>query len=57
MSDDDGHNYIIPSNEEAEFIRWVVAAPYWDNYKGKEYDNNRIDNTNAWTFIDPQEDL
>lgn len=56
MSDDDGHDYIIPADEEAHFRRWLACGPYWDNYKGKEYNDCRIDIPTFFTFIDPRED-
>lgn len=57
VRDDDGHNYLIPAEDTQEFKLWLKAGPYWDNYKGKEFNNNMINSEHHWTFIDPQEDI
>ena len=56
VSDDDGHTYLIPATEKVDFFRWLERSVYWDNYRGKAYDDCRIDSSSFWTFIDPQED-
>lgn len=41
--DDDCHWYLIPDGEVVAFECWVAAGPYWDDYHGPVFDDNRID--------------
>jgi len=52
VRDDDGHNYLIPSNEKNQFDRWV----YDQSWDGKEFDDYRINGVSQWTFENPLED-
>lgn len=53
MSDESGHEYFIPVDEEAQFNAWVEATETGDSdYTGREYDGNRIDG--HFSFTDPR---
>ena len=41
--DDDGHWYLIHSHEKKAFETWLENGPYWENYDGPCFDENRID--------------
>jgi hypothetical protein len=57
VSDDDGHNYIIPAGMQKQFDRWLEScqddAP---PYSGFTFDENRIDSPSNYTFTSPKED-
>lgn len=56
MSDDDGHDYFVPVGKEKAFREWLAAGPYWENYKGEEFES--IDSAlSCFTFENPQEML
>jgi len=56
MRDDDGHDYIIPADEEAQFRRWLACGPYWEGYEGYDYNDCAIGcSPSCYTFTDPQE--
>jgi hypothetical protein len=53
--DDSGHEYFIPVDEVDDFYRWVEMMEGGissDNYRGLDYDINRIDG--RFTFTDPR---
>lgn len=51
MSDDDGHDYLIPVGYERAFEDWVAAAPYWENWVGDDFNEYRINcSTRFFTF-------
>ena len=55
--DDDGHDYLIPENEAEQFRDWIDHGPYWEDYKGKDYNDSRVGtHIGNFTFTDPQED-
>ncbi len=55
MKDDDGHTYIIPLGMEPAFLRWLEAGPYWDGYKGPDFNENRLDShLTCYSFADCQ---
>lgn len=56
MSDDDGHDYLIPVDQRVAFIDWVLAGPYWEGYEGPEFDDARLNmHLCNYSFVDPQE--
>lgn len=42
VNDEDGHWYVIPAAENDEFECWLSAAPYWEDYCGKDFSDCRI---------------
>lgn len=57
VDDDDGHWYVIRVEEEKSFAQWLDAAPYWEGYKGKDFDQCRVDGPHtvqfaSWSEID-----
>lgn len=42
VTDDDGHNYIIPADKKDEFQRWVE---YMESDSGEEFDGDGADAT------------
>lgn len=57
MSDDSGHEYFIPTDEETIFEGWLQTFDDdWDDefqtYLGPDYEKNRIDGN--FTFSDPK---
>jgi hypothetical protein len=56
MSDNDGHKYIVPENEEAEFEAWVIqedSGGLVTSLFREDFRDMRV-NTAGWTFTDPQ---
>jgi len=43
IQDDDGHWYVIDVTEEKAFRKWEAAAPYWEGYQGKDFNECRVD--------------
>jgi hypothetical protein len=55
MEDDDGHTYLIAVGQEAAFLKWLAAAPYWEGYEGKDFERWRLDgDPSRFTFTDPR---
>ena len=54
VSDNDGHDYVIPANLDDEFYKWVDAEENDEVYDGYEDFNEFRMNTNNLTFTDPQ---
>jgi hypothetical protein len=55
MSDDSGHEYFVPVEQEQQFEQWVAYTEevFADlDYDGPEFDVNRIDG--RFTFTDPR---
>lgn len=50
VSDDDGHHYLIPGESSDDFQTWLDAGPYWENYKGVDYNDYRCDSPSLYTF-------
>lgn len=42
ISDDDGHWFVIPVDEEDRFHEWVRAVEDGKKWKGKGYDGNAL---------------
>jgi hypothetical protein len=52
LSDNDGHDYIIPVGHEGNFYSWVETTE--DSEESEfDFENNRINNT-GWTFTNPK---
>ena len=54
LSDDDGHKYLIEVGKEAAFYEWLNAGPYWENYKGEEFESLGS-HFSTYSFCDPRE--
>ena len=54
VSDNDGHDYVIPAHLDDEFYKWVDAEENDEVYDGYEDFNEFRMNTNNLTFTDPQ---
>lgn len=52
ISDNDGHNYIIPADQVPQFEMWVTCMDM-DEYTIFDFEDCRM-NVNNLTFIDPQ---
>lgn len=55
MSDDSGHEYFVPVDEETWFEGWLLTFEddvIEENYAGPDYEKNRIDGN--FTFTDPR---
>ncbi len=50
IQDDDGHWYVILVSDEKAFAKWLAAGPYWNGYKGKHFDDCRIDGPHRIVF-------
>lgn len=50
VNDDDGHSYIIRQDETSEFEAWLNAAPYWEGYEGKDFEECAINGTHTLRF-------
>jgi hypothetical protein len=45
---------MIPADEEDAFQKWVEAAPYWEGYEGKNYEECALGGSPSnVTFADP----
>jgi len=54
VSDDDGHDYLIPAAKEKYFEEWVAAGPYWEEYDGEDFSDCAIGcSTSQYTFLNP----
>ena len=54
ISDNDGHDYIIPADRDEDFYRWVDAEENGKKLRPKiDFEPIRI-NCYGWTFTDPQ---
>jgi hypothetical protein len=53
VSDNNGHEYVIPADSVDEFYRWVDAWEDGGEYNGKDFEDCRM-NINNLTFADPQ---
>lgn len=42
VTDDDGHWYAIPADKLGAFNAWLEAGPYWEDFKGEEFDDARL---------------
>jgi hypothetical protein len=61
VSDDDGHDYLIPAELEKQFNHWVDSADPFDEdaaeYDGPDFNEFRTGmSPNSYTFTDPKED-
>lgn len=57
LSDDDGHDYIIPVGEEKQFEAWVAATSNDEEYEGKSYEDKAIGGAPSLiSFTDPRID-
>lgn len=55
LSDDDGHQYLIPVEDESNFEHWLESIYENKNYKGKSFEDCRLHRSfTAYSFIDPQ---
>lgn len=55
VRDDDGHDYMIPADEQDEFQRWLDAGPYWEGYEGEDFNARRIGGSpSLYSFTDPK---
>lgn len=53
--DDDGHHYLIRVNDNAKFDLWLEAAPYWDGFEGKEFDEDMLSGgVSSYSFTSPE---
>jgi hypothetical protein len=50
IGDDDGHWYVILADEADAFRRWCDAAPYWEDYVGKDFSTCRVDGPHSVAF-------
>lgn len=50
IDDDDGHWYVILVSEEKAFQKWLDAGPYWTKYKGKDFNECRVDGPHRVVF-------
>lgn len=50
IDDDDGHWYVILVSEEPAFAKWLAAAPYWEGYRGKDFNDCRVNGPHAVQF-------
>jgi hypothetical protein len=55
IGDNDGHDYIIPTEQEDLFYRWVDAMESDEELDSdiQCFDDCRV-NCSGWTFTDPQ---
>ena len=56
MSDNDGHEYIVPENKETEFEAWIIEMDsdgLVTSLFKEDFEDMRINNSN-WTFTDPR---
>lgn len=54
LTDDDGHMYLVEVGKQEEaFLKWLAAAPYWENYEGEEFEDIGGD-PSRYTFTDPR---
>ena len=53
VQDDDCHWYLIMADDYELFCIWVKDSPYWDEYKGPCFDENRCDSPECYTFDNP----
>lgn len=52
VSDNDGHEYIVPADQEENFYTWVEAN---ETHEDTDFDfADRRLNSSSWTFTDPQ---
>ena len=54
LSDDDGHKYLIEVGKEEAFQKWLDAGPYWENYKGEEFESLGS-HFSTYSFADPRQ--
>ena len=56
LRDDDGHDYLIEVGKEKAFEKWIAAGPYWENYKGEDFNEARIgSHFSTYSFADPRQ--
>ena len=51
LSDESGHDYVVPVGNQKEFYAWVDAEG--QEFSGKDFQDCRV-NVNRLTFTDPQ---
>lgn len=55
VKDDDGHTYLIPADKQADFEKWLEAGPYWEDYKGEDFQDYETGcSACRYTFTDPK---
>lgn len=53
LSDESGHDYIIPIEQEDRFYKWIDATENGDD-TSDDFEDQRI-NCSGWTFTDPKD--
>ena len=53
ITDNDGHNYIIPAGRDDDFYKWVEAEENGTKAPKLDFEPIRI-NCTSWAFTDPQ---
>jgi hypothetical protein len=57
LTDDDGHDYVIPVGKEDAFQAWVNAGPYREDYHGEDFAESALGCAlSCYSFGDFQED-
>lgn len=57
LSDDDGHDYVIPVGKEDAFQAWIEAGPYLEDYHGEDFAEYALGcSLTCYSFADFQED-
>lgn len=57
VSDDDGHDYLIPADKESAFDEWMEYSDVSDEWSGEDFTDCRIDySMNCYTFTNPKLD-
>lgn len=55
VSDNDGHDYVIPVGEDEQFYAWVDAMEGDQDYDGKDFEQHRLAGAlSLLTFTDPR---
>ena len=53
LSDESGHDYVVPVGNQKEFYAWVDATDCYGTFDGKSFEGYRM-TVNRLTFTDPQ---
>jgi hypothetical protein len=55
VSDNDGHDYVIPVGEDEQFYAWVDAMEDGQDYAGKDFEPYRLGGSlSLLSFTDPR---